>query len=205
MKKISGYYAILITGIMLITLTSCKDDETTQPVSLTTQEANDLLFLREEEKLAMDIYNYAYALYGNVAFGNISSSERTHTDKVLSLITKYNLTDPVGNNPAGVFTNPDLQMLYNQLKAKVDSSESSALYVGATIEDLDIFDINRLEKNTVKTDILNMYASLKCGSRNHLRAFVGQLGSYVPQFLSLEEYQSIIQGSHEQCGKYYSK
>lgn len=205
MKKISGYLVVLVTGMMLISFSSCFEKDTTQPVTLSAQEANDLQFIREEEKLAMDIYTYAYSLYGNVAFGNISSSESTHTNRVLSLITKYSLADPVGNNPAGVFTNPDLQLLYNQLKAKVDSSESSALYVGATIEDLDIFDLNRLEKNTQKTDILNVYAALKCGSRNHIRAFVGQLGTYTPQFLSMEEYLLIIQGEHEQCGRYLSK
>jgi hypothetical protein len=46
---------------------------------------------------------------------------------------------------------------------------------------------------------------LSCGSRNHLRAFTSQLElqgqSYIPQYLSLEQYNAILAGSHENCNQ----
>lgn len=177
---------------------SCDKEE---DVTLSENEISDLKFLREEEKLAYDIYTYAFSKYGNNIFQNIASSENTHTNKVLSLLNDYNIEDPVGTNGMGVFTNAELQNIYNGLKAMVDSSETYALTVGATVEDLDIHDIEHLETRTTNSTILGVYSSLKCGSRNHLRSFVGALnGDYIPQYISQTEYDAIISGSSEQCG-----
>ena len=61
-----------------------------------------------------------------------------------------------------------------------------------------------LERST-QADVQTAYEMLRCGSGNHIRAFVGQLeqngATYTPQFLSADEYQVIITGSHEQCGR----
>lgn len=88
--------------------------------------------------------------------------------------------------------------------AKSALSLTDALIVGATIEDLDIKDIAYFESITNKLDILNVLGSLKCGSRNYLRSFINQLEhinvDYVPQYISLEEFNEIINSSKEQCG-----
>ncbi len=54
--------------------------------SLTVQEKIDLLHLREEEKLARDVYLYAFDKYGLKIFQNISSSEQRHADKILEIL-----------------------------------------------------------------------------------------------------------------------
>ena len=81
--------------------------------------------------------------------------------------------------------------------------EVSALNIGATIEDLDIVDLEEHIQATTNSDIANVFASLQCGSRNHLRSFTQSLenigSSYEPQFLTVEEYQSILDDSHKQC------
>lgn len=199
MKKL-----IVLGVITFITLASCaKDDIVTSAV--TTQEKSDIIFLRQEEKLAHDVYIYAFQKYGHYIFNNISNSEQTHMDQMTGLLTKYNITDPVAGFSDGEFADTQLLALYNELIQKVDVSLEDALEVGATIEDLDISDIENFYAHTTKVDVIKVYDLLNCGSRNHLRGFTGQLKTlgitYIPQFLSVNDYHAIVNGSHENCGK----
>jgi hypothetical protein len=114
-----------------ILFSNCSNDEDLAPLS--EVEKKDLLFLREEEKLARDIYVYAFNKYQNNVFNSISQSEQKHMDNVLSLLNQYAIPDPASTQ-MGIFNNADLQSLYNQLKSQVDISASESLKVGATIE-----------------------------------------------------------------------
>ncbi|MBP6446320.1 MAG: DUF2202 domain-containing protein [Saprospiraceae bacterium] len=196
---------LIYTGVIaLLALISCTKDD--QIVSkLTDQEKLDLIFLRQEEKLAHDVYVYAFKKYGITIFNNISNSEQTHITNMTDLLTKYKIVDPASGLQEGEFADFQLQTLYYQLITKVNISLKDALEAGATIEDLDISDIQSFYKNTTKADIIQVYELLTCGSRNHLRGFTGQLktlgSSYTPQFLTDGEYQTILSGSHEHCGK----
>ena len=195
---------LLLLSLVLLGLASCetKGGEV-EEITLTQQEENDLLFLREEEKLARDVYLYAFDKYGLQIFSNIAGSEQNHMNMVLGLLTKYGLTDPASTE-RGVFTNTELQMLYNQLTVLVDNSLLNALIVGATIEDLDINDIKTFEGHTEKNDLLDVYAKLSCGSRNHLRSYYSQLQSrgytYQAQYISQQELEAIVNSSNERCG-----
>jgi hypothetical protein len=168
---------------------------------LRKKEKNNLLFMREEEKLARDVYLSLYEEWGLRIFRQISRSERTHMASALVLIEKYELEDPVGDNPLGVFTNEDLQALYEDLSAAGQSSLVSALIVGALIEELDIYDLQRVSAKTNNDDLKILYQNLMKGSRNHLRAFTDVLEgygeSYEPTFLSEEEYGAILDSSKE--------
>ena len=204
--SLSKKWVILIFTIVLTTTLSCSDDndDTLQTATISQQEKNDLLFLREEEKLARDVYLFSYDKYGEAIFNNISQSEQKHMNQVLVLLNNYQLTDPASTE-RGVFNNHELQNLYNSLTSQADISLLEALKVGATIEDLDINDIDNFEARTNKTDILDMYAKLNCGSRNHLRSYVGQIvansSTYVQQYISLTEFNEIIASSNERCGQ----
>ncbi len=208
MKNI-GMFNLLFFAFLFITgsFSSCeKSDDTISPgnvTSLTEAEEANLLFMREEEKLARDVYLYTYEKYGLNIFNNISASEQTHMDAVLTIIEKYDVADPVSNE-LGVFMNVTLQQLYDNLIAQVNISVVEALKVGATIEDVDIRDLDDAISSTTKTDLLNLYEMLECGSRNHLRSFVSQLVSqretYTTQFITQERYDEIIAGVREQWG-----
>ena len=196
---------IVLIAVVALGFVSCYNkDNTSSIVPLTASEEEDLLTLREEEKLARDVYLYAYDKYGLDIMNNISQSEQMHMDKVLSLLNKYGLEDPA-IPVRGAFNNETLQTLYNDLTAQVDASELDALIVGATIEDLDIYDIEDFESRTEKSDILDVYAKLTCGSRNHMRAFYGELTlrdySYEPQFITNEELFNIVNSDRERCGR----
>ncbi|HIE45764.1 MAG TPA: DUF2202 domain-containing protein, partial [Flavobacteriaceae bacterium] len=187
------------TIIVALFMSSCSDDE----VSLTQNEIDDLQVLREEEKLARDVYLFSYDKYGEDIFNNIASSEQKHMNKILTLLNKYNLDDPALAN-RGEFTNQTLQGLYDDLTAQSDISLIEALKVGATIEDLDINDIDDFISRTDNSDILAAYNKLNCGSRNHMRSYYGKLIendiTYDPQFISNNQLESIISSSNEQCG-----
>ena len=86
--------------------------------------------MREEEKLADDVYIMLYEKWGKRIFQNISRSEQTHTDAIKALLTRYELPDPASSS-TGVFTNPDLQTLYNDLIARGSESLAEAFEVGA--------------------------------------------------------------------------
>lgn len=187
----------------IMSFSSCNKNQVETPV-LSDQEKETLRFMREEEKLARDVYTFFHTKYGLNIFGNITSSEQTHMDAVLALMAKYGIEDSAASQ-AGVFNNSVLQKLYYDLIAQGETSLGEALKVGATIEDLDIKDLYKGLAATANADIASLYEKLNCGSRNHMRAFTSQLASlqisYSPQFISKELYNEIISGSHESCGR----
>jgi hypothetical protein len=163
---------------------------------LSPDESAALLYMREEEKLAHDVYVTLFAQWKLPTFQHISRSEQTHTDAVKALIDRYGLTDPASSK-VGVFTNPDLQALYNDLVARGSQSLAEALKVGAAIEEIDILDLQKYLAQTDNADIQQVFNNLLNGSYNHLRAYVSNLSAqtgetYQPQYLSAETYQSII-------------
>lgn len=155
-----------------------------------------LVFMREEEKLAHDVYQLMYALWGKPVFQNISYSEQAHSEAVLALLESYGIPDTASSQP-GVFTNTDLQALYDQLTAQGSQSLTDALLVGAAIEEIDILDLQSRLDQTANPDIQQVFTSLLLGSGNHLRAFSSMLGVetgsvYQPQYLSPAAYQAIL-------------
>ena len=165
---------------------------------LTSEESASLLFMREEEKLARDVYNTLAATSGIQNFTNIASSEQMHMDQVKVLLDRYALTDPA--LIPGKFTNPDLQTLYDQLIAQGSISVGDALKVGAAIEEIDIRDLQTRLAQTDNADIQLVFTNLMNGSYNHLKAFTGNLltqtgETYQPQYLTAEQYQTILSSS----------
>ncbi|WOJ94743.1 DUF2202 domain-containing protein [Congregibacter variabilis] len=169
---------------------------------LSDSERDGLLLMREEEKLAGDVYRYLYDRHQLQIFSNIASSEDTHATAVKQLLDRYSLADPAEGNAVGIFTDTDLQMLYDSLTARGTPSLLDGLYVGVLIEELDIFDLSRLRAELDNNpDIALVYESLQKGSRNHLRAFYRQLldngGSYTPEYLSQNAFDDIINSELE--------
>ena len=164
---------------------------------LSAAETASLLFMREEEKLARDVYLTLYDQWVRHVFDNISESEETHTEAVLLLIDKYDLTDPAGGNQVGVFINENLQALHDTFVVQGDASLIEALKAGAAIEEVDIVDLlQALDQTVDNQDVVLVYENLMKGSRNHLRAFVRnltQLGvDYTPHYLSQDQYEAIL-------------
>ena len=175
------------------------------PATISPEEAADLQFMREEEKLAHDVYVTLYEQWGLRVFDNISRSEQQHTEAVAYLLDRYDISDPAAGNALGKFTDADLQALYDQLVAQGSKSVADALKVGAAIEEIDILDLQERLAATDNAAIEQVYKSLLAGSENHLRAFVSNLKSrtgetYAPQYLSQAAYNAIVTASGSQGG-----
>jgi len=168
---------------------------------ISAAEAEGLTLMREEEKLARDVYRMMYMEHGLRIFANIAGSEQRHTDAVKALIERYGLPDPVESDEVGVFTDSRLQSLYEELVARGRESLVEALRVGAAIEDLDIYDLENALAANDNADIEMVYGNLLAGSRNHLRAFVGQLEnlgeSFEPQYLDQATVDEILSSPWE--------
>ena len=165
-------------------------------------ESEGLAFMREEEKLARDVYITLYEQWGARVFTNISRSEQMHTDAIATLLKRYNLQDPVVTDSVGAFTNADLKALYDQLIEMGNPSLIDALKVGAAIEEIDILDLQKQLDDVVDNqDIAYVYENLMRGSRNHLRAFTRNLENqgvdYTPQYLDQETYDAIVNSPME--------
>ena len=215
MRRLVG---IVLIGLLSVSVSLAqrpgqqREDCGGQPGSLSSlpfqeiddTESADLVFMREEEKLARDVYRALDDLWGLRAFRNISGAEQSHMNAVLQLLDKYGIDDPAAGMPQGQFTDPDLQQLYDQLLAQGSASLVDALIVGATIEDLDINDLEVRLARTDNEDVQTVYQNLQKGSRNHLRAFVGLLETsgipYDPQYISTDLFEEII-GSPMERGR----
>ncbi|MCW9013877.1 MAG: DUF2202 domain-containing protein [Gammaproteobacteria bacterium] len=197
--------SILLTGCNEDTLNSLEasaDETIEEKISalpleaISSEEEASLLFMREEEKLARDVYLHLYAIWNLNIFNNIADSEQQHTNAVLLLLNRYQIADPVGSNDTGVFVDQSLQALYDALIASGSISLIDGLLAGTTIEETDILDIEQALLLVDNQDIKLVYESLLKGSRNHLRAYVRQLANqgldYTPQYLSQQAYDAII-------------
>ena len=116
---------------------------------LSQVEIDGLNYMREEEKLARDVYLTLYDVWHLLIFSNISGSESMHMARIKELLDRYNLPDPAAGNSIGEFTNPDLQYLYDDLVAKGQLSKTDALQVGVAVEEVDISDLQRFLALTI--------------------------------------------------------
>ena len=152
-----------------------KDATVASEGKLTQTELENLNYLRDEEKLAYDVYQTLGDKWAINAFQNISNSEERHQSKVVSLLNAYGHEDMSGKLELGKFANKDIENFFNTLTSEGNKSLIDALYVGATIEVLDIKDIDNMMTETKKPDVLAVLQILKSGSENHLSAFKRQI------------------------------
>ncbi len=151
-------------------------DRNVQTLELTAEEQESLVYMREEEKLARDVYLTLYEYFDTNIFSNIASAEQKHMDSVKRLLDKYGLEDPAANDTIGTFTNTEFSEFYKN-KTDYDVTLNQAILTGIFIEETDIIDLQKAIDSTDKADIQNVYENLLRGSRNHLRAFVRRLES----------------------------
>lgn len=191
---IAGMVSTDAEGTTLINTSDLKsvtvgDDE------ITAELTDWLKFMREEEKMARDLYLAFSELYTVPIFKQIARAEDNHMSAVLAVMTTYGIEDPASADK-GVFTNPDLQAIYNTLLESGKVSLVEALKVGALVEETDIQDLADVYDLTPGEDLTLLTEALMLGSRNHLRAFNRVLENngvdYVPAILPQEDFDAII-------------
>ena len=172
MKRLLTTVAILgAIGIVAPGLAESIPDE--------DQDVQDMLvFMRQEEKLARDVYLYLDGLYGGGQpgtriFARIAESEQRHTDAVAELLTTYGIEDEVADAAIGEFADPVLQELYDTLIVVGSVGLTEGLGVGVLIERKDMTDIlDAIELSLDYVDIVKVYTNLLAGSERHLDSFL---------------------------------
>lgn len=174
---------------------NCAAMSALPPSNLSESEKQGILFMREEEKLARDVYVAMAAKWDIPVFTNISQSETRHMESMLALIERYNLVDPVTDDGSGEFADANLKNLYQVLIKQGNNSLVDALRAGALIEETDIADLQKNMDKTDNADIKQVYENLLQASYRHLRAFTRNLAmrnmAYVPQVLTEAEFEDI--------------
>lgn len=175
-RSITALLFCLVASVAPLTLENeIATVQAAQAASLSFVEEESLIFMREEEKLARDVYILMFDEWDNLVFYNISTSEQRHMDTLEKMVQKYSLWDPVVDDTPGVFTSTVLDTLYQELIQSGLQGPVDALFVGALIEEKDIRDIQATLEECTHSDLIRAYENLMRGSRNHLRAFVGQI------------------------------
>ncbi len=213
-KLIAAALSLILAGPAWLTPTTthaagpaakpCHPGSSACPVQpLGVDEKATLTFMREEEKLARDMYLTLNQKWDLPPFRNIAASEQKHMDAIKAKLDRYRLPDPVLPE-IGAFNNGDLEQLYDELLDKGEASYLDALRVGGLIEEMDIEDLEDAIAATTQSDLAQVYASLLCGSRNHLRAFAATIelngSGYEAQHLEQEEVDAIIDSPMERRG-----
>ncbi|GAA2032388.1 hypothetical protein GCM10009819_15510 [Agromyces tropicus] len=129
-----------------------------------------LAYLIEEEKLAHDVYVTLGDLWGANVFTNITASETTHQELVRPLLDARGIDDP-RSDEVGVFTDPELQALYDELVARGSTSLDEAIQVGIAIEQKDLDDLGAAIAAEDEADVVSVLERLYAGSENHLASF----------------------------------
>jgi hypothetical protein len=172
---------------------------------LTDSELASLLKMKEEEKLARDVYSALAQKWGSQVFINISKAENNHLNAIVLLLTNYGSAE-TSIDEAGIFADAAVQTLYNDLVAKASVSIEDAYKTGALIEEMDIKDLDEALVTTTNENVTLVFENLLKGSRNHLRAFNLQLTNlgivYIPVYISQTDYSLIVNSSMEK-GKQY--
>jgi len=173
--------------------------------SISEDEMAVLLEMKEEEKLARDVYRVLYQKWGSQIFDNISQAEERHMYAVIRLLKYYGSADTLAGD-AGIFTRPEFQALYDNLVAAGSASVEKAFNTGALIEEMDIKDLTEALGFVTNENIVLVFENLLTGSRNHLRAFIRQLTnlglSYTPVYISANELEQIITTPMEKGNQY---
>ncbi len=184
MKNILKYSVILLATMIL---SSCSDQVTGSlnspenselnkaellvPGELSQEEADGIIFMRQEEKVARDVYTILGQTWDLKIFENIKMAEQKHMDAVQKLIIKYNLTDPVINDEVGVFADPAFQQMFDDFVLQGQQSITEAMLVGQTIEEDDIAALESQLSFVDNQDLIKVYSNLKTASESHLFAF----------------------------------
>ena len=204
MKRFHKYFLIAavmaIVALGLLVAQPIGEEQnlpvTVSPVAEASSDSEGILYMREEEKLARDVYLALYDMWGLRTFSNIAQAEQAHMDSVGALIGAQGLVDPVIGSQPGEFQNPDLASLYVALVDMGSQSPQDALMVGAIIEDLDIRDLETYLSETEDPNSMAVYANLLRGSENHMRSFARQLDrygiAYEARYITPERLEAIL-------------
>ncbi len=161
----------LVIGVVALAVVAIPVLSAQAATGLSAKERATLQSMREEEKLAHDVYVVLAGKTGDVRFTRIAAAEIRHGQALERVMAANGVADPTDGYAAGRFPTPAFQKMYDELVAQGSVSLAAALEVGRQIEREDIADLTVAITETDDAALDRVYAALKAGSTRHLAAF----------------------------------
>jgi len=140
-------------------------------IILSADAASGLIYMIEEEKMARDLYDAFFDQTGSTVFDRISDSEQQHYDTLITVADAAGIDLSAISTTVGVFTNPEIQSLYDLLLAQGSLSLDAAYEVGVLVEQTDIADLQNYITGEDIGIVGTIYEHLEVGSEHHLATF----------------------------------
>lgn len=172
---------------------------------LTADEIEFLFAMREDEKMAKDLYTAFGAQYPTaVQFSRIATAEATHVAAIETMLTYYEVSFPA-LTPAGVFADAEKQAQYDAFLAQ-GTTIQGAFEVMALLEEENIAAYKAVEATATNANIKLILANMVRASSNHLKAAVRQLTilgiTYTPTHLDQATFDEVISSAFAQGNMY---
>lgn len=162
----------LIAGAAAVALGLGLAPAATAQEQLSTAEVATLSRMRDEERMARDLYQAFIDAYGSVRpFSNIVYSEQRHYDAIGTMLDRFGVDDPSAGLPTGTYADAEIQALYDSWLAQGSTSLRDAYAVGVELETADIADLEDAIDESGNASLDATYQNLLDASRNHLSAF----------------------------------
>ena len=140
MRTLSGMLLILMTTVIPVSASDASPGQG-GATPLNTREAETLVLMREDEKLARDVYRVLYMYWQQDTWLKAMQQRQARMNSIGLLLEQYDLPDPLPDNRPGSFPSPESGNLYTQLVARGRLSHVDAIDVGIEIEKIDITDL----------------------------------------------------------------
>ena len=180
MKNRMIIYALALLWLSTLTVTgtclAAEKGQAEKNAALGADTLDVLRYLREEVKLARDVYSALSDIWGMPVFENTAKSKQSLMNAVSCFLTPYGFGAPTGD--AGKFVDSDLQELYSYLIDRGKVSRSNAIDVTILVEQTVIADLNDVFLQTNEKDVYKVLTLLKEGSENHLHELSRYLVMY---------------------------
>lgn len=174
---------------------------------LTADEIEFVYAVREDEKVARDLYTAFFEKYSLKTFSNISRSEANHMRAVEILLEYYEIDFPAAGE-YGVFEDSARQAIYDSLLAKGNTA-LEGFRVMAQLEEENIVSYRNVLSDITNPNIKIVIENLGKASENHFKAAIRQItalgGTYAPKLMNQEEYKAMIAKGFEQGKRYRYK
>lgn len=190
---VSATLLLLLSGFIPSNITTVLSDK----------EKAGIRHMREEEKMAHDVYILLAEKWDLPIFDHISNAETRHFAAMGFLIEDFGIDDPA-QAEVGKFQDKKIAQLYDSITHQGSKSPLDALKAGAYIEEVDIADLRLYIAETDHEQINSVYQNLLWASGNHLRAFARQLAwwgvNYTPAVLDSVVYVETVDAACQLAG-----
>jgi len=163
---------------------------------LSPAEKQILSYLREQEWMSADVYNFFLALSPLPVFQNIGMNGLNHSEMVHLLMMRNNLPDPACPHIPGRYTDFSITNHYNKLIERGRSSQDEALLACLSLEEFDLQHVMLFQLRVSNPDVLNLLEILGRGARNHMRALYRHCSErglkFEPAYLSKEYFNTVV-------------